>query len=442
MDRTLTRFRWYGFLKNQQYYEYFLVLAFLQMGLSYFMIGLLLAFREVMILVLEVPTGAFADLFGRRRSMILSFLAYIASFIVFGAAGNAATVAHIKGGTLMGFLFLAMACFALGEAFRTGTHKAMIFHWLQLQNRTAEVTRVYGDTRSWSKIGSAVSVVLASLCVFELSNYIDVFYFAIIPYLLNIFNMLGYPKELDGDLNQRVSFKQVLLHVKQAVVLSIRHAALRGLLLESMGFEGLFKASRDYLQPILKAAAIPLTAVMFTGLVDLTEEQRSVVLIGPVFFVLFLVSAVASRNAHRLVGEPGMEDRAARRIWLATAFLFLALLPSAWFGVHGMMIGVFAAFHVMQNFWRPILVSRVNAHCEASQGATILSIESQARSLATMVLAPVLGLAVDAARHRGMGDSAFWPVGLVGGIIALVFVCVSGRVGAGKGKTPVCAPTG
>jgi MFS family permease len=437
----LNRFRWYGFLKNQQYYEYFLILAFLQMGLSYFAIGLLLAFREVMILVLEVPTGAVADLFGRRRSMILSFLSYIGSFVVFGIAGNAAIRGRIQGETLMGFLLLAMACFALGETFRTGTHKAMIFHWLSLQGRTAETTRVYGDTRSWSKIGSAVSVVLASLCVFGLSNYIDVFYFAVLPYILNIFNLLGYPKELDGSLGRGVSVREVFHHVKRSVALSFRQAGLRGLLLESMGFEGLFKASKDYFQPILKAAAIPLTAVMFTGL-DLSEEQQSVVLIGPVFFVLFLVSAAASRNAHRLVGEPGMEDRAARRIWAATAFLFLSLVPSAWFGFHGIMIGVFAALYVAQNFWRPILISRVHAHCEASQGATVLSIESQSRSLSTMVLAPLLGLAVDAAQHQGMGVSAFWPIGLVGGILALVFVCVSGRVGAGKGQTPECDPTG
>ena len=78
----------------------------------------------------------------------------------------------------------------------------MIFHWLSLQGRTAETTRVYGDTRSWSKVGSAVSVALASMCVFGLSNYIDVFYFAVLPYILNIFNLLGYPKELDGSVGK------------------------------------------------------------------------------------------------------------------------------------------------------------------------------------------------------------------------------------------------
>jgi len=61
-----------------------------------------------------------------------------------------------------GPLFAAMFFFAIGEAFRTGTHKAMIFTWLRNRNRTDEKTEVYGYTRSWSKLGSAVSVVLSA----------------------------------------------------------------------------------------------------------------------------------------------------------------------------------------------------------------------------------------------------------------------------------------
>ena len=44
--KMLRRFSLYGFLKNQQYYDYFLLLAFRQMGLSFFLIGVLIAFRQ------------------------------------------------------------------------------------------------------------------------------------------------------------------------------------------------------------------------------------------------------------------------------------------------------------------------------------------------------------------------------------------------------------
>ncbi len=67
------RFSLYGFLKNQRYFEPFIILFFLDKGLSFTQIGLLVGFRELAINLMEIPSGAIADLFGRRRSMILSF---------------------------------------------------------------------------------------------------------------------------------------------------------------------------------------------------------------------------------------------------------------------------------------------------------------------------------------------------------------------------------
>ena len=56
--------------------------------------------------VLEVPSGAIADTWGRRRSMVCSMLAYMLSFVVFAVARSYAS--H----------FPAMLLFAVGEAFR------------------------------------------------------------------------------------------------------------------------------------------------------------------------------------------------------------------------------------------------------------------------------------------------------------------------------------
>jgi len=424
----LRRFSLYGFLKNQQYYDYFLLLAFRQMGLSYFLIGVLIAFREIMINIMEVPSGAIADLSGRRKSMIFSFVAYIISFATFGLSGTAAIKGNLAQHSLVPLLFLAMFFFAIGDAFRTGTHKAMIFMWLYLQGRTHERTKIYGYTRSWSKAGSAVSVVLASLFVFTTSNFIYVFFFAIIPYILNIINFLGYPEELDGKIVKELSISKMVKHLKETLVASVKQASLRRLIMESMGFEGFFKASKDYLQPILKAAAIPLTAFLFSG-IQLTDEQKSVVLIGPVFFVLFVLSAVASRNAYRLVERPGQEDKTARFLWGVTVFVFLALLPAIFYGIYFVMIAGFVALYVIQNLWRPVLISRFDAHSDKAKGATILSIESQAKSVSTMIIAPLLGFAIDVVRVHGIGASEFWPVGVLGLSIGLGFFLTARKTG-------------
>lgn len=416
----LRRFSLYGFLKNQQYYDYFLLLAFRQMGLSFFLIGVLIAFREIMINIMEIPTGAIADLSGRRKCMILSFIAYIISFATFGLSGMAAVDGRFAQHLLIPFLFLAMFFFAIGDAFRTGTHKAMIFMWLHIQGRTDERTKVYGYTRSWSKIGSAVSVVLACFFVFLTSNFIYVFFFSIIPYILSIINFLGYSDEVDGKINDKTSIGDMIKHLRETLVVSLKQASLRRLILESMGFEGFFKASKDYLQPILRAAAIPVTAALFAH-IYLTDEQKSVILIGPVFFLLFILSAMASRNAYRLVNKPGQEDKTARLLWGVSVVIFMPLLPAMYYGIHWIMIAGFVVLYVIQNLWRPVLISRFDAHSDKEKGATILSIESQAKSISTMFIAPPLGLAIDMVKNYGIGVSEFWPVGVLGVLISLGF---------------------
>ncbi len=423
----LKRFSLYGFLKNQQYYDYFLILAFRQMGLSYFMIGALIAFREVMVALTEIPTGAIADIYGRRRSMVFSFLSYIVSFAIFGSFGLLAMRARIPQYMLLASLFFAMLWFAIGDAFRTGTHKAMIFRWLNIEGRAGEGTKVYGYARSWSKIGSAVSVIVACAFVFLTSNFIYVFFLTIIPYMINIINLLGYPKEVDGDGYSSTSIRDIIRYLKSALMVSVRQADLRRLILESMGFEGFFKASKDYLQPILKKASLPLTATLFTN-VHMTVEQKSVFLIGPIYFLLFILSAIASRKAYLFTGVAGKEATAAWVIWGISLFIFLVLTPAMYYNIYWIMIAGFVLLYVIQNIWRPILISRFSSYAQESMGATILSIESQAKSLSTMIIAPLLGLAIDMAGRNHIGLSKFWPLGIMGAIIALGFF-LTGRKG-------------
>jgi len=82
-DIQYYKFCFYGFLKNLRFFEAFLILFFLEKGLSFLEVGTLYAFREITRNVLEIPTGIFTDSFGRRKTMVMAFLLYISSFVVF-----------------------------------------------------------------------------------------------------------------------------------------------------------------------------------------------------------------------------------------------------------------------------------------------------------------------------------------------------------------------
>jgi MFS family permease len=409
----LFRFSLYGFLKNQRYFEAFLFLAFLDKGLDFFQIGMLVALRSLAVSVMEIPSGAIADVFGRRRSLVLSLLAYIGGFVVLGAVRE------------LGPLAAGMCLLAVGDSFRSGTHKAMIFAWLSRQGRSDDRVEVYGYTRSWSKFGSAVSVIGGVVIVLVSDGYAWVFYATAVPYVLGVINILGYPAALDPPQTSNRSVRGVVRHLAQSVGTAFRRASLRRLTMESMGFDGVFAAVKDYLQPVLEAAAISMAATIAVTS-KVSDTQRTALLVGPVYVVLYLLAGLASRRSHRVSVSAGGEDRGARLLWGANVAVFAGLLACGWFDVPVGLICGFMILHVLHNLWRPILISRFDAYGDESQGASLLSIESQAQRVATMILAPLLGLAVDWARADGHGG-AFWPIGAVGAIISLVFLVTSLR---------------
>ncbi|MFA6816267.1 MAG: MFS transporter [Lentisphaeria bacterium] len=407
----IKRFSFYGFLKNQRYFAPFLLLAFLEKGLHFSQIGFLIGFRELAINLMELPSGAIADTFGHRKSMIASFSAYIVAFLCFGFA------AHYWE------YFIAMFFFAIGEVFRSGTHKAMIFTWLRLHHRIQDKTKVYGFTRSWSLIGSAVSAILASIMVFQLNNYTAIFFFSIIPYGIGILNFLTYPKELDGDIKKDESMKLIYRRLIASIKKSFAVPGLRHLIFENMEFEGFSKATKDYLQIIIKTMAMSLPFFLAYN-----QKQRSAILICGVYVILYLGSSIASRRAHCIVEKMGGEEKASHFLWIINLSLYIILLPALYFNFNLIAITGFILLTLLDNLWRPIIIGRFDPYAQESDSATILSIESQAQSFATMLIAPVLGFLIDfIAKSQtcyNEQNGILWPIAMVG-ITIDVFALIS-----------------
>ena len=94
------------------------------------------------------------------------------------------------------------------------------------------------------------------------------------------------------------------------------------------------------------------------------------------------------------------------------------MFVAGFYGATGVLVAALATLHVIQNVWRPILIGRIDKYGDPSRSAAILSVESRARSVATMVFAPLLGLAVDSVRSASLGGE-FWPLGAGGTAVCL-----------------------
>lgn len=392
----LLRFCLYGFLKNLRPFDAFLVLALLERGLSFAAIGGLIAVREVVGNLLDIPSGALADGLGRKRCMVTSMAAYACCFPLLALADGWWALAG------------AMVLFGTGDAFRSGTHKAMIWTWLRAQGREAERSRVYGLTRSWSLIGSALAAVCGGAAVVLGGGYAWVFWAACVPTLANLVNLATYPAWLDRDPGAAPPGWAATAASLRAALAQVRErAAIRGLLLGSVAMEGLHGAAKGYLQPLLAQGALVLPAAL-----GLAGEARAAVLVAAVSSALLLLSALASRQAHRVEAAWGGSAATARRLcWLA-AIGWAALAPLLLAGWWWAAAAVLAAQTVLLNLWRPIQIARYDEAGDERLAATTLSIESQATGLATAVAAPLLGWAVDRAIAVDP-VAALWPLALL-----------------------------
>jgi MFS family permease len=327
---------------------------------------------------MEIPSGALADIYGRKSSMIVSLVSYIFAFAIFAFSHSYPP------------LFAAVFFYSIGEAFRTGTHKAMIFDWLRQNNRMSEKTRVYGFTRSWSKYGSAVSVIISTIIIIFSNSYRWIFIFSIIPYIAGVWNIACYPAYLDNKQEQKMNIRNIFLHTFGSIKKTFADIRIRKLVIQSMGFEGVFEVVKDYLQPVLKAQALVLAAMFL-----LPEKESTAVVVGIVYFILHIVSAEASRKAHVFQGK-FKSEQSAIIVMIFTGFA-LAFISSAGIYLKFYIMAIFAyiVYYIIQNFWRPILVAQYDDLAESTEQATILSIESQTKTVGITILAPAAGYLAD-----------------------------------------------
>ena len=386
-DVQFYKFCMYGFLKNLRFFEPFLVLFFLEKGLSFLQIGTLYALREIATNILEIPTGVIADAMGRRRTMISSFISYILSFIMF----------HLLSGYY--FFALAMLLFSFGDAFRTGTHKAMIFEYLKIKGWKDQKVYYYGHTRSCSQLGSALSSLVAAFIVFYTGSFRVIFLYSTLPYLLDLFLMISYPKELDGEL-QMVEKGKVKANIKRVVqdfIYSFKDKRLLQSIANLSFYTGFYKASKDYLQPILNSFALSLPIFVF-----LENRQRTSLVIGIVYFSIHLLTSFASRHSGTFADKYKNLSLLLNMTLLAG---YLTGMLSGIFIILGLpiiSILMYMGIYIIQNLRKPMGIACVSDMMKQDILATALSAESQVSALSAAVIALLIGFFAD---HFGVGSA-------------------------------------
>jgi MFS family permease len=378
-NKQYYKFCAYGFLKNLRFFDAFFILFLLEKGLPYTQIGILYAVREIFINVFEIPSGLLADTYGRKNALMLSFVAYILSFIVFYISSE------------FWWFMLAFILYGVGDAFRSGTHKGMIMDYLKFHDWQDQKISYYGHTRSWSQKGSAISSLIAGVIVFYTGSFQYIFLFSIVPYLINLLLIYSYPNELNKSKQE---VKKV--HIRKTVVAFfniMKHPKVLKIINSSASHTAYLKAVKDYIQPLMIQVAVVLPFMM-----SVDADKKNGLVVGVLYFFIYLATSRASLLASWFY------DKNKLRISFYTLI--------AGFGL-GILCGVFTFFnlwvlallslvgiYIIENIRKPILTGVISDNVPNDILTSVISAQSLLRTIMTAILALVFGILAD---HFGLG---------------------------------------
>ncbi|MBF9014143.1 MULTISPECIES: MFS transporter [unclassified Oceanispirochaeta] len=377
-NRQYYKFCFYGFLKNLRFFDAFFILFLIEKGLNFTQIGTLYALREITTNLFEIPSGIIADNFGRKRSLIASLLVYIISFLIFYISDN------------YWLFFFAFLFYGIAEAFRSGTHKGILMDYLKINKMDNMKIAYYGHTRSWSQKGAALSSLIAGIIIFYNGSYEMIFLYSIIPYVINFLLIMSYPGELDKSTEQSV--RKEIFSIKATVkelFSVIRKPEVFSILNTSATHSAYLKAVKDYIQPVM------VNVIILIPLLQDTEiEKKNGLFIGIMYFLIYLITSRASRMASQIAGNR------EKSIALTTLLLGFSsgIICGILYGVELWILALiaFMGIYIIENIRKPILTGFISDNTSNEILTSVLSVQSQWKTIITALLSVSFGILSDA----------------------------------------------
>jgi MFS family permease len=371
------KFEMYGFLKNLRFFEPYLIIYLTLSSLNLFQVGLLISIREIVIYIFEIPSGVIADMYGKKVELIMCFVFYIISFIVFFFA------------TSFWMFAVAMILFGLGEAFRSGTHKAMIMGFLDHNGIKETKTKIYGQTRAMSLVGSMVMSIIAIIFVLWLPELKYLFLMSIIPYLLDVLLIASYPSYLNekrhSDFNLKTFLKQNVENVKY----TFKDKKVRRLVFDEALYQAGYKSIKDYVQPLIIALSVTAGLVAFK---NFSADENLKIYLGIIYAIIYLISSFASRNSYKIAKKVN-HFSLINIMWLLSAIT--AIVLSLFIDNLFIIFASFVVIYILMNLRKPVMIEEIGNATDKEKRASVLSIEAQLASLLLVIFAPIIGALAD-----------------------------------------------
>ena len=331
-----------------------ITLYYLARDLTYAHILSLQAISAVTIVALEVPTGAVADLLGRKKSILLGAATMAFSIFLYG----------------MGRSFFIFACaeflFAVGASFKSGADTALLYDSLKRTNQESTFKDVISRGSYYALLAQVPGSIISSI-LFEWSIALPLFISAAFVGISFLIAWQFEEIEVYEKEERPAYFHQI---AKSAKTLAT-HPKIRSIVFFCMIYLLFSRAGFWMIQPYLKTVNFP---IRYFGLL---------------FAGFNLVAAFSSRLTPKyLIASKGWSLIGLMGI-LLVSFLGLWQLQN-WIG-----IAFLSLQQIARGFYRPTTQKYINKHIPSQERATVLSLQSMLQNLTVALVFPMIGALMD-----------------------------------------------
>jgi len=196
-------------------------------------------------------------------------------------------------------------------------------------------------------------------------------------------------------LNERIESR---LNLKKFFVYSVRQLKeifsnrdLKKVILSSSLFDGIFKILKDYIQPILQDIIL-ISGIYAVAAMD--ADTRLKIILGIIYGVIYIFSSMVSRNVYQL----NLKIKSNRLMDISFdifSILFFLLFFAIRLEMIVLVILLYFVLYLLKDGRRPLVVDVFGDTMRKTERVTVLSVESQTRSLFMIILAPVFGYIAD-----------------------------------------------
>jgi MFS family permease len=355
-----------------------IVLFFQENGLSFTQIMVIQAISSIIFIGLEVPSGYFADVYGRKTALMITGISAAIAMLVFATGSN---FSH--------FLF-ATILWATAGVFISGADSALMYDTLKDIKKEKDYKKIWGQNSFYYYAGGSVAYIIGG--ILGKMDYRYSFY-AIIPFMLCLVPLaLSFtePKR-HRPVVEKNHFYHLLNGIKQSV---LKNKKLRWLLAYAAVIGSFIQIAYFFYQPYFQLSGL------------------DVAYFGLVFAGFNIIVAISAKYSHTL------EEKMGQKYSLILLFILTAvsfLLMSHFMYLLSFVFALLIQF--VKGFSNVVVSDYVHQLTASDIRATVLSVKNLVEKTLFAVLSPFMGWVVDI---YSLGQAL-----LLSGILVLVFGSIS-----------------